>query len=234
AHERDGRAELPRRQVLMTNLASVVIGFSLYGMSLIAPQLLELPKATGYGLGQSLTSTGLLLVPSGLAMMAVSPLGARLSAARGPKTSLFAGALVISAGYVLAIALMGSAWGVLVFAAVISSGIGLAYAAMPALIMGAVPVADTAAANGLNTLMRSIGTSTSSAVTGVVLAHMTTRFGPVSIPTENAFRTGFLVAGGGALLAALVTLAIPGRRGQSDPATSAEPTDSAPRTTADA
>jgi predicted MFS family arabinose efflux permease len=216
-----------RRQVLMTDLASVVIGFSMYAMSLIAPQLLELPTATGYGLGQSMTGTGLLLVPSGLAMMAVSPLGARLSAARGPRTSLFAGALVISAGYALALALMGSPWGVLVFAAVISGGIGLAYAAMPALIMGAVPVTDTAAANGLNTLMRSIGTSTSSAVTGVVLAHMTTRVGPVAIPTENAFRTGFLIAGGGALLAALTTLAIPGRRPRVPAEAPAEPTGTA-------
>jgi len=216
-----------RRQVLMTNLASVVIGFSMYAMSLIAPQLLELPQVTGYGLGQSMTQTGLLLVPSGLAMMAVSPLGARLSAARGPRTSLFAGALVICAGYALALALMGSTWGVLVFAAVISAGIGLAYAAMPALIMGAVPVADTAAANGLNTLMRSIGTSTSSAVTGVVLAHMTTRLGPVAIPTENAFRTGFLIAGGGALLAALTTLAIPARRVHAVADAPAEPTDTA-------
>jgi MFS family permease len=165
-------------------------------------------------------------------MMAVSPLGARLSAARGPRTSLLAGAFVISAGYVLALALMGSTWGVLVFAAVISAGIGLAYAAMPALIMGAVPLADTAAANGLNTLMRSIGTSTSSAVTGVVLAHMTTRSGPVPLPTENAFRTGFAIAGGGALLAALVTLAIPGRRARGTADAPGEPTGTEPEATA--
>ncbi|WP_307795449.1 MFS transporter [Actinacidiphila acididurans] len=201
-----------RRQVLMTNLASVVVGFAMYAMSLIAPQLLELSSATGYGLGQSMTAAGVWLVPSGLAMMAVSPLGARLSAARGPRTSLLAGSLVIAAGYALALPLMGHAWGVMVFAAVISAGIGFAYAAMPSLIMGAVPVAETAAANGLNTLMRSIGTSSSSAVVGVVLSHMTTRVGPATIPSENAFRTGFVVAGVGALAAALVTLAIPGRR----------------------
>nr|WP_265736790.1 MFS transporter [Actinacidiphila yeochonensis] len=201
-----------RPQVLLTNLASVVVGFAMYASSLVAPQLLELPKATGYGLGQSLTSAGLWLVPSGLAMMAVSPLGARLSAAYGPKVSLCAGSVVICAGYLVALPLMGWTWGVLVFSAVTSAGIGLAYAAMPSLIMGAVPVADTAAANGLNTLMRSIGTSSSSAVIGVVTAHMTRTFGGQPVPSEGAFHTAFVIAGGAALVAALVTLAIPAGR----------------------
>ncbi|MFF3873448.1 MFS transporter [Streptomyces sp. NPDC001978] len=201
-----------RRQVLMTNLASVVVGFATYAMALIAPQVLELPTASGYGLGQSLTSAGLWLVPSGLAMMAVAPLGARISAARGAKVTLLTGSLVICIGYVLGLLLMAHTWGVLIFSIIVGAGVGIAYGAMPALIMGAVPVTETAAANGLNTLFRSIGSSSSAAVVGVVLAHMTTHLGPAIIPTQNAFRTSFVIAGAGALLAALVTLAIPGRR----------------------
>ncbi|MFD0535601.1 hypothetical protein ACFQY7_19500 [Actinomadura luteofluorescens] len=42
--------------MLLTNAASVVIGFSMYAQSLIVPQLLQLPKATGYGLGQSMVA----------------------------------------------------------------------------------------------------------------------------------------------------------------------------------
>ena len=99
----------------------------------------------------------------------------------------------------------------LAFAAVISAGVGFAYAAMPALIMGAVPASESAAANGLNSLMRSIGTSSSSAVMGVVLAHMTTTLGPVSIPTETGFRVTFMIGAGVAVVAALVVLGIPSR-----------------------
>ncbi|WP_037607359.1 MFS transporter [Streptacidiphilus rugosus] len=201
-----------RRQVLLTNIASVVVGFAMYAMSLIVPQLLELPKATGYGLGQSMVAAGLVVAPSGLVMMAVSPLSARLSRARGPKASLFAGALVIALGYGLALPLMHHVWGVLLFSSVIGAGIAFAYAAMPALIMSAVPPSETAAANGLNTLMRSIGTSTSAAVVGVVLAHMTVRMGPVTLPSAEGFRVGFVIGGAVALLAALLTLAIPGRK----------------------
>ncbi|RCW45913.1 hypothetical protein DFQ14_102214 [Halopolyspora algeriensis] len=71
--------------------------------------------------------------------------------------------------------------------AVIGVGIGLACGAMPALITAAVPVSETAA-NRLNTLMRSIDTSTSSAVAGVVLAQMTAAVGSVTLPSQNDFR----------------------------------------------
>ncbi|MFD5780199.1 MFS transporter [Streptomyces sp. NPDC126933] len=200
-----------RRPVLMTNLASVVIGFAMYAVSLVAPQLLQSPATTGYGLGQSMLAAGLWMVPAGLVMMAVSPFAAKLSAAHGPRTSLLVGALVIACGYGAALALMGSVWGVLVFAAVISTGVGFAYAAMPALIMGAVPASESAAANGLNSLSRSLGTATASAVVGLVLARMTTDLGAVTVPSEAGFRATFVIGAGVAILAALVVLAIPAR-----------------------
>ncbi|XVQ07441.1 MFS transporter [Spirillospora sp. CA-255316] len=201
-----------RRQVLLTNLASIVVGFSMYAQSVLSPQILQLPEATGYGLGQSMLAAGLWMAPAGLVMMVVSPVGAKLSAAAGPKISLLVGALIIAAGYGAALPLMGEAWGILVFSCVCSAGVAFAYGAMPALIMGAVPASETAAANGFNTLMRSVGTSTSSAVIGVVLAQMSVRTGPVPIPSENGFRVGFLIGAGVAVAAALLVLTIPGRR----------------------
>lgn len=201
-----------RRQVLVTNLASVVIGFALYAMSLVLPQLLQLPSATGYGLGQSMLTAGLVLGPSGLVMMAVSPLSARMSTAWGPKVSLMVGAVVIAVGYGFAVVFMTAAWQLVVVASVIGAGIGLAYAAMPALIMGAVPRSETGAANGLNSLMRSIGTSTSSAVVGVVLAHMTTRFGSVALPSLTGFRVTLIIGGAAALVAFLIAALNPSRR----------------------
>lgn len=200
------------RQVLVTNLASVLIGFSMYAMSLVVIQMLQLPESTGHGMGQTMIQAGLWMAPGGLTMMAVSPFAARLVATRGAKTSLVLGSLVISAGYALALTLMDAPWQTLIFTMLISAGIGLSYAAMPSLIMGAVPLTETAAANGLNSLARSIGTSTSAAVLGAVLAHMTVPFGPVTIPSEAGFRTSLAIGASTALLAALIALALPGRR----------------------
>ncbi len=146
-------------------------------------------------------------------MMFVSPLGGKLTNARGPKFTLVCGALVIAVGYGVSMPLMGSAWGLMVVGIVINSGVGLAYGAMPALIMSSVPLDETAAANGFNTLMRSLGTSIGSAVIGVILAQMTTTMGGHSFASESGFRTALLVGGGLALVSALIAAVIPAVRG---------------------
>ncbi|MFG3194211.1 MFS transporter [Streptomyces omiyaensis] len=219
-----------RPVVLLTNLASVLVGFSMYAQSLVVPQLLQIPEATGYGLGQSMMAMGLWMAPAGLAMMVLAPLGAKLSAARGPKVTLSVGALVISAGYASSLALMGSTWGLLVVTLICNTGVGLAYGAMPALIMGSVPTEETASANSFNTLMRSIGTSVSAAVIGVVLAQMTTTLGGHTLPSENGFRTAMLIGAGVALLASAVAALIPARHAPGADAPAQAPAPRAART----
>jgi predicted MFS family arabinose efflux permease len=206
-----------RPQVLLTNAASIVVGFSMYAQALIVPQLLQLPEATGYGLGQSMLAAGLWMVPGGLMMMVVSPLGARLSAVRGPKVTLSIGSLVIALGYGSSMLLMGTVWGLMIVTIVCGVGVALAYGAMPALIMGAVPQSETASANSFNTLMRSIGTSVAAAVVGVVLAQMTITSGGHTLPSEGGFRTGLLLGSGVALIAALIAMTIPGRPARTSP-----------------
>ncbi|MGW1090692.1 MFS transporter [Streptomyces sp. NPDC002596] len=201
-----------RPRVLLTNLASIFVGTAMYASMLVVPQLLQFPEATGYGLGQSMLAAGLWMAPGGLMMMIVSPLGGKLTDARGPKFTLISGVLVIAAGYGLSLALMGSAWGLMLVTIVTSSGVGLAYGAMPALIMGSVPLSETAAANGFNTLMRSLGTSVGAAVIGVVLAQMTTTTGGYTFASEDGFRTALMIGGGVALLGALIAAAIPAVR----------------------
>ncbi|MFE9391568.1 MFS transporter [Streptomyces sp. NPDC006784] len=202
-----------RPPVLLTNVASVLVGVGMYAFMLIAPQLLQFPEITGYGLGQSMLATGLWMAPGGVMMMIVSPLGGKLINARGPKLALVCGALVISAGYGLSLALMGSAWGLMVVGIVINSGVGLAYGAMPALIMSSVPLSETAAANGFNTLMRSLGTTIGSAVIGVVLAQSTITLGGHHLASKTGFRSGLLIGCGVALVAAVVAAVIPAVRG---------------------
>jgi MFS family permease len=157
-------------------------------------------------------TVGLVMGPSGLVMMAMAPLSARISKARGPKVTLMCGALVVAAGYGLSIALMSAIWHLVLVSAVIGAGIGLAYGAMPALVMAAVPVSETAAANSLNTLMRAIGTSISSAVSGVVLAQMTITLGSVTLPSQNGFRLVMAIGAGAALVALAFAAFLPGRR----------------------
>ncbi|WP_410632971.1 MFS transporter [Amycolatopsis sp. cmx-4-83] len=212
-----------RRQVLLTNIASAVFGFAMFAMSLVLPQLLQLPAATGYGLGKSMLVVGLVMAPSGLVMMALAPVSARISRTRGPKTTLMLGAVVVAAGYALGIGLMSTTWQLVVVSSTIGAGIGLAYGAMPALVMGAVPVSETAAANSLNTLMRSIGTSVSSATAGLVLARLTIDFGPVSLPSQNGFRLVLAMGSAAALIALAVAAFLPKRSPAATAPASPEP-----------
>jgi MFS family permease len=213
-----------RRQVLFTNLASIAFGFSMFAMSLVLPQLLQLPTRTGYGLGRSMLTVGLVLAPQGLVMMAFAPVSAAITKARGPKVTLMCGAVIVAAGYGLNIVLMSEVWQLILVSCVIGAGVGFAYGAMPALIMGAVPAAETAAANSLNTLMRSIGTSVASAVAGVILAHMTISLGGHSLPSENGFKVVMALGAGAAVLAFALASFLPRHR----------PADAAPAPVADA
>ncbi|MEU3826923.1 MFS transporter [Streptomyces sp. SID486] len=198
-----------RPAVLFTNLASIMVGVAFYVVSLVLPQLLQLPKATGYGLGQSMVVAGLCVAPLGLTMMFTAPVYARLSARYGPKVTLIIGLLVIAVGYGGGLGLMDAAWQTVLTSVILGAGIGLAYSSLPALIVGAVPASETGAANGLNTLMRSIGTSVSSAVIGMVLANTANDVGGVAVPTMHGFRVSFLIATAAVAAGLLLALCLP-------------------------
>lgn len=198
-----------RPYVLFTNLASIMVGFAMFGMSLTFPQLLMAPVSDGFGHGLSMAHTGLVLAPGGVVMMLLSPVSARISAQRGPRTTLFVGAAVIGLGYLAAIFLTSEVWQIVLAVTFIGGGSGIAYAAMPALIISGVPIADTGAANGLNTLMRSVGTSTSSAVTSVILAGSMVQVAEVLVPSQGAFIAALLVSAAACLVAMTLIVLIP-------------------------
>jgi MFS family permease len=197
-----------RPPVLLTNLASVAVGFALFASNIAFPQMLELPAATGAGLGLGLLAASLVLMPSGLVMMAMSPLSARLTALVGPRLLLAAGGAALVVSYALAL-VSTEVWQILLVNVIIGVGIGLGYAAMPTLIMRAVPSTETAAANGLNALMRSLGTSFASAGVGAVLALNSVDFGGVQVPTLGGFQLAFVFGGVAALAAVVLALLIP-------------------------
>ncbi|MGW6455769.1 MFS transporter [Streptomyces sp. NPDC055078] len=206
-----------RREVLLTNLASIMLGVAFYAVSLVLPQLLQLPESTGYGLGRSMVMAGLCVAPLGLTMMLVAPLYSRVAGKYGPKAALLTGMVIMSTGYGAGIVMMSAAWQTVVVSVVLGAGIGFAYAALPALIVGAVDPSQTGAANGLNALMRSIGTSVSSAVIGMVLARTAVPMGDVLVPSLEGFRLSFMIATGAMLLGLVLAAALPGRKGPARP-----------------
>ena len=198
-----------RRPVLLTNLAAILIGFGMMAQAIVFPQLLEMPEATGYGLGQSLLAAGLWMAPGGLMMLVFAPMSAYIMRRYGAKFALAGGALVLGSGYLVSFFLMDAPWKIALAGVVCSAGVGIGYAAMPTLILDVVPVEEAGSAVGINALMRSVGTTIASAVMAAILTGQTMMLGDAVVPAEGAFHACFLVATGAAVIGALIALTIP-------------------------
>ncbi|MFI5730789.1 MFS transporter [Kribbella sp. NPDC051587] len=201
-----------RPAVLFTNLSALLIGFAFYANSLSTAQLVQEPTWTGYGLGASIVVSGLCLLPGGVAMVLLSPVSGRISAARGPRFSLAIASVLMAVGYVVRLFTSHSIAGIVVGATVVAAGTAIAYSALPALIMHAVPVTETAAANGLNTLMRTVGTAICSTIVATVLTSVTVTDGGRVAPALSAYLIVFAIAGVAAAVAAGLVFLIPARK----------------------
>ncbi|MFI9648186.1 MFS transporter [Streptomyces sp. NPDC052040] len=202
-----------RPRVALPHLTATLVGFGFYANSLLTAQLVQAPKATGYGLGLSIVGSGLCLLPGGVTMLLFSPLSARISAARGPRVTLALGAAVLALGYAVRIADSRDLWMIVVGASIVATGTTLAYSALPTLILRAVPAGQTASANGVNVLMRTIGQAVCSAAVAAVLVHHTSLVAGAPVPTLHGYLVAFAMAGGVALVACAAALAIPGDKG---------------------
>lgn len=200
-----------RRPVLLTNLTSITVGFAFFVVSAALPIVLEAPAGSTVGLGLPLIPSSLCLMPLGLVMFVMSPVAARLSAARGPRTSLILGGIIITVGFGLGIVFLDQIWHVILISTITGLGVGFAYAAMPTLIMRAVPPTETAAANGLNSVMRTLGSTLSATVVGVILSTHLVVQDSVATPSRFAFAIVFAMGAAVVLAGVVIALFIPRR-----------------------
>ncbi|SDC67022.1 MFS transporter [Rhodococcus tukisamuensis] len=199
------------RPVLVSNICAVLLGFAMFLSAYTATQELQAPVESGYGPGLSETQAGLAMLPGGLLMVLLAPLSARMSRRHGAQATLMVGAVAIAVGYAVRAVLGSAVLNVTVSAAIISGGVALALAAMPVLITEAAPADQTASANGVNSLLRSVGTSTASAVGAAVLATSTVTAAGVTVPTIGAFNLLYWLGAVVSLAAVAVTLCVPAR-----------------------
>jgi len=205
---------LARPPVLMTNIATLLVGFGMFGSFILIPQLAESPTSTGYGFGLDATGAGLLMLPGALVMLVAGPFSGVLVRRFGAKMPLATGAFV-SAAALAAMGLdHGSQGAMIAWNVILSIGIGLAFAAMPNLIFDAVPQSETGEATGFNTLVRSVGASLGSQISAAILTGSV--IAGTALPSDAGYTTAFLVSAGIATVAALVSLAIP-RAGDAAP-----------------
>jgi MFS family permease len=197
--------------VWTNNLVALLIGVGMYATFAFLPEFVQTPSAAGYGFGASITRSGLMLLPSTITMFAVGMFAGRLARMLGGKVLVIAGCLIGCVAMSILAFAHGHEWEIYLSNAIMGIGFGLAFSAMSALVVAAVPPSQTGVASGMNANIRTIGGSIGSAVMASIV---TSQLEPSGLPKESGYTTGFAVMAGGLVLAALAGLLIPSARGR--------------------
>jgi EmrB/QacA subfamily drug resistance transporter len=196
--------------VWTTNVVALLVGIGMFATFAFLPELLQTPTAAGYGFGASITQSGLILLPSSVTMFVVGQCSGRLTKRFGGRLLVVVGSLVGAASMALIAFAHDSRWEIYLASALLGVGIGLAFTAMAALIVAAVPPEQTGAASGMNANIRTIGGSIGAALMASIV---TSQLEPSGLPKESGYVIGFATLAGGLVLAAVAGLRIPvGRR----------------------
>jgi len=198
-----------RPAVLLTNLASLCMGFALFASNVTFPQMLELPVESGSGFGLDMVGAAFIIMPAGLVMMVLAPISGWLERTIGARRLFTIGTAAIVLAYAFVLIWGSEAWHIFAANLLVGVGIGFTFAAMPMIIMRSVPATETGASNGLNALFRSVGTATAAAVMGGVLAAVTVEFEGVAVPSRHAFELSFWLAIVVGVVAFVLSLLIP-------------------------
>jgi EmrB/QacA subfamily drug resistance transporter len=192
--------------VWTTNLVALLVGIGMYASFGFIPQFNQTPSASGYGFGSSVTESGMLMLPSAVATFLTGLVAASIARRIGPKTVVVVGSAIGAGGMFMLAFDHDTKAQIAIANGITGIGIGLAFACLAGLIVGAVPPEQTGVASGMNANIRTIGGSVGTAVmASIVTAH----FLPSGFPKEIGYTAGFAVLGGALLLAAVAGLAIP-------------------------
>ncbi len=178
------------RGVWTTNAAAFLVGAGMYSSFVIIPQFAQLPKSTGFGFGSSIVISGLYLLPLTIAMMIMSLLAGPLAARFGSRLSLMLGTAVTTVAFALLVVAHGHPYDLLITTSLMGIGIGLAFAALGNLIVGAVPPHQTGVASGMNTVMRTLGGAVGAQLSATFIADHTAH----GLPTVTGFTESFVLA----------------------------------------
>jgi MFS family permease len=180
-----------RTAVWTNNLVALLIGMGMYATFAFLPEFVQTPRAlAGYGFTASITKSGLMLLPSTVTMFCVGMFAGRLAHRYGGRALVVAGCLIGAGSMgVLAFAHQQE-WQVFLATGLMGIGFGLAFSAMSALIVAAVPPSQTGVASGMNANIRNIGGSIGSAVMASIV---TSQLAPSGLPKDAGYTTGFAV-----------------------------------------
>ncbi len=198
------------RGVWTTNLAAFLLGAGMYASFIVFPQFAQLPTSTGFGFGASVVVSGLYLLPSTAGMTILGMFAGRISARFGSRAALLTGTAFTTASFALLAVAHSHPYELLIAAALLGVGIGLAFAALGNLIVQAVSIHQTGVASGMNTVMRTLGGALGGQLSATFIAANVAH----GQPTVTGFTETFAMATGFLVVAFLAGLLVPKAQAQ--------------------
>ncbi|MFF0432072.1 MFS transporter [Streptomyces sp. NPDC004327] len=197
--------------VWTTNLVGLLLGAAMFTTMTFLPQLVQTPAGVaGYGFGASVTRSGSYMLPMTAGIFALGVLAAPLAARFGSRRVLIGGSVIATAPFVLLAISHDRPWQIYTASALVGAGLGLAFSAMSAIVVEAVPPSQTGVASGMNANIRTIGGAIGSAVAASILSSGITAAHP--FPRDSHYTGTFWFLTVTALLAAAAACTIPAAR----------------------
>jgi predicted MFS family arabinose efflux permease len=190
------------RVVLLANATAIGLGAAMYVALSVASLLAQAPASTGYGIALPLFWAGYVMLPLSVGSFAANRLVRVLSNRISMRILLPLGAGTLAASTLFLWLVHGELWEIMLGMLLFGVGIGMTYAAMPGLIAKTVAAAELGSAVSFNQVLRTVGGSFGSAVSGAVLAAQT---GPGLHPAATAINATLSLS---ALCCAVVVTAL--------------------------
>lgn len=189
--------------ILPINLASFVATFGMYVNHLLTTQEALAPTETGYGLGAAAATAGAYLLPSAIIMVLLSPIAARVITRFGGRFALMLGAGIMAAAFLFRMLAHSDAASVMLGSGLVGVGVAFAFASMPSLITASVPADQFAAANGVNSVVRTLSGAVAAALFAFVIATLPS-------PVDDAYvsHPALLLSFGAAAACSIATVLI--------------------------
>jgi predicted MFS family arabinose efflux permease len=198
---------LAQRPVLTASATALLAGTGIYVLTSTVTRYVQTPTAAGYGLGGSVLTAGLVLLPFSAAGYLVSRSMRRLLTALAHETVLLLSAVVLAGTLLMFTLARASLWEIVVMMTVNGVGVGAIFAVIPDYILRTVPQHETASAISFNQVLRYVGYCAGSSLSAMILQVHTPAH---SALPANAGYTASGVAGCAIwLLTALAIAAIP-------------------------
>jgi MFS family permease len=198
---------LAGRRLGLANLATLLLGFGLFGLPAIITQFVQAPVESGYGFGATATQAALFMLPGAVFMLCCAPFVGELTSRVGGAIALALGAGVAALALGLLAAVHGHALYLYLWPLLLFAGMTLTMGALPALVLDAAPESRRAESTAVNMVVRNVG----SGIGTQVAAAFITGASVGAASAEAGFVHAFVLQAGFCAAACAVALALAGR-----------------------